>query len=232
MGADRAPEVSSEFARETDADLLIYMSMAGEDATVASGAWEAFYRRHAGYLYGVCLRAYAELLGGEAGVCDLVADTFKRAYENAGKFDAAGIDDAERLRLRARAWLGRIAQRIVQTALRGRGRLPQTFLEQDAWSRVPDTAATKEANAQEMRRVREAILSLSKKEQIVLRVTVQWYQPDKEHQRLPNEVAADLATTLKTTPENIRQIRRRALQKVEAFLRGHASNTQCRKGTQ
>ena len=71
-------------------------------------------------------------------------------------------------------------------------------------------------------RVREAILSLNKREQIVIRVTMHWYQPEQAHQRLPNDVAAELAATLKTTPENIRQIRRRAMRKLEAYLREHA----------
>jgi hypothetical protein len=53
---------------------------------------------------------------------------------------------------------------------------------------------------------------------MVLRVTFQWYEPGREHQRLPNDVAADLADTLQTTPENLRQIRRRALRKIKAHL--------------
>jgi hypothetical protein len=72
--------------------------------------------------------------------------------------------------------------------------------------------------------VRAAILSLPKREQMVVRVTMQWYQPDKQHQRLPNDVAADLARTLRTTPENIRQIRRRALKRIETYLREHANS--------
>ncbi len=221
--ADQARSVSAELAGETDADLLVYMALAGDDPSVARAAWAEFYRRHAEYLYGVCLRAYAELLGGEPGVCDLVADTFKRAYEYAGRFDADGMDDPERLRLRARAWLGRIAQRILQTTLRGRGKLPTRLLEQNEWHRVAERPPPTEPRVQRTRAVREAILALSKREQIVVRVTVQWYQADKTHQRLPNEVAADLAATLGTTPENIRQIRHRALKKIEARLRDSAA---------
>ena len=67
-------------------------------------------------------------------------------------------------------------------------------------------------------RVREALMALSERERLVLRVTLQWYRPGEEHQRLPNDVAADLARTLQTTPENLRQIRRRAMRKVAARL--------------
>jgi RNA polymerase sigma factor (sigma-70 family) len=207
------------FAGESDGDLLVYMTMAEEDPPTARAAWEEFYRRHAEYLYAVCVRAYGPLLGGQAGVCDLVADTFRRAYEKADKFDAQGISDPERLRRRTRAWLGRIAQRLAQTVLRGRHRMPTAFLEPEQWRQVAGPPRSEGASSDEVRRVQEALLSLSEREQLVLRVTLQWYDPGRVHQRLPNEVAADVARTLRTTPENLRQIRRRALKKVEELLR-------------
>lgn len=208
-------------ADETDADLLVYMSLAGDDPLVARAAWEEFYRRHVEYLYAVCLRAYGRILGGAAGAADLVTETFRRAYERAKQFDAGGIADADRLRRRTRAWLGRIAERLMQTALRGRRRLPTRHLDADQWQQVagPPAQADPGGHDERIRRVRAALLALSEREQIVLRVTFQWYQADRSHQRLPNDVAAELAATLDTTPENLRQIRRRALGKVRAMLR-------------
>jgi len=221
-------QMASEAARaepagETDADLLLFMALRADDPPGARAAWEEFYARHVRYLYAVCLRAYADLLGGPAGVGDLVADTFRRAYEHAGTFDAAGLDDPDRLRRRARAWLGRIAQRLVQTALRGRAKLPTVRLEPDHWQLIAGRDELPPAgDPQRVERVREAIASLSPREQAVLRVTFQWYRPDRSHQRLPNDVAAELAESLATTPENLRQIRRRAMRKVEAILRQFA----------
>ena len=124
MQADQIESPRPDPEAGNDADLLAYMAMAGDDPAGARAAWEAFYRRHADYLYAVCLRAYGPLLGGDAGAADLVADTFQRAYQRAVTFDPVGIDDPERLRLRTRAWLSRIAQRLAQTALRSRGRMP------------------------------------------------------------------------------------------------------------
>jgi RNA polymerase sigma factor (sigma-70 family) len=209
----------AEPAHETDADLLVYMSMAGDDASAAGAAWEEFHRRHAPYLYAVCLRAYGPMLGGPAGAADLVADTLRRAFEHADKFDAGGLDDPDRLRRRVRAWLGRIAQRLAQSLLRGRRKLPTVRLEQDHWQQVA-AAPRPRSDSARVRQVRRAIAELNEREQMVIRVTFQYYQPGREHQRLPNDVAAELAETLATTPENLRQIRRRALRKIETFLRG------------
>jgi len=223
------PAGEAELAGETDADLLVYMSMAGDDPAVARAAWDQLYRRHVGYLYGVCLRAYGPLLGGQAGACDLVADTFQRAYEHADTFDSNGIRDPRRLRLRVRAWLGRIAQRLLQTRLRGQRKLPTRFLQHEHWQEIAQPPSPRGQDRQEIRRVRSAILSLSQPEQMVLRVTFQWYQPHRDHQRLPNEVAADLARALQTTPENLRQIRRRALRKIRAHLAEHAGHDRPRR---
>ncbi|KPK85460.1 MAG: hypothetical protein AMJ81_03550 [Phycisphaerae bacterium SM23_33] len=212
----------AELSGQTDADLLAHMAMAGEDPGAARAAWEVFYRRHVAYLYGVCLRAYGALLGGPAGAADLTADAFRLAYENADKFDPAGIADPERLRLRARAWLGWIARRLVQETLRGRRRVPTKSLRLDHWQQVPAADRPERAPSPDERLVHQALASLNEREQLVIRTTFQWYRPEKRHQRLPNEVAAELARTLGTTPENLRQLRRRALRKIAEFVRGQA----------
>ena len=218
MDVEERAGPTSDLADETDADLLVLMTLAGDDPAGARVAWEAFYRRHVAYLYGVTMRAYGKVLGGEAGVSDVVAETFKRAYEHAETFDAGGVEDAERMRLRTRAWLGRIAERLVLTRLRGKRRLPTQRLELGRWQEVGDRPARGEGDGERIERVREAILALSEKEQVVIRVTFQWYEPGADHQRLPNEVAADLARTLQTTPESLRQIRKRALAKIKERL--------------
>lgn len=224
-GHGAVPERTRTFARDDDADLLGYMAMAEQDPTGARAAWAEFYERHVRFLYAVCLKAYGAMLGSDADVADLVADTMRRVYEHAGAFRKDGIGDPARLRRRVRAWLCRVAQRLAMDILRGRARLPTVRLEPDAWQQVPDPgpSAEEEQPGERVRLVREALAQLSDREQTVLRVTFQWYRAGQEHQRLPNDVTAELAATLQTTPENLRQIRRRALKKVEAFLRDRES---------
>ncbi|MHC4563817.1 MAG: RNA polymerase sigma factor [Planctomycetota bacterium] len=209
------------WADQTDADLMVAMAFAADDPPAAQAAWEEFYRRHVDYLYAVCLRAYGPLLGGPAGVADLVADTFRRAYQRAEGFHDGGVTDPDRLRLRTRAWLGRIAQRLAQTTLRGRSRRKETLIDLDHWQQVAKPADVADVDPERIAAVRAAVDSLNEREQIVIRTTFQWYLPDQPHQRLPNDVAAELARTLQTTPENLRQIRRRAMRKIRTFLDQH-----------
>jgi len=224
MDSTPALDGSAGMADEADADLLAYMAMAEGDPLCARAAWEAFYLRHVEYIYAVCLRAYGPILGGQSGAADLAAETFKRAYEHAGTFDAGVAAGAEQQRLRTRAWLGRIARRLAQDILRGRGRLAVRSLEADQWRQIAAQPPSQPpaTDNERIALVRQAIESLTPREQTVIRVTFQWYRPGEANQRLPNEVCEELAAALGTTSENLRQIRRRALKKIEAFLRAGA----------
>lgn len=215
----------ASFANETDVDLMGYMSMNVDDPSTARDAWAEFYKRHVDYLYGVCHRAYEPILGGDTGVGDIVAETFHRAYRRAELFDASGITDPDRLRRRTRAWLGRIAQRLVQDTLRSTQRLPTCQLETETWQNIPEQPRQPPRDDELIRQVRDALDQLSEKEQTVIRITFEWHQPGHIHQRLPNDVVTDLAETLETTPENLRQIRRRALHKIRRLLGQPAAGT-------
>jgi RNA polymerase sigma factor (sigma-70 family) len=209
------PGAPAHVQDESDTDLLLLMSMRREDPAAARGAWEEFYLRHGRYLKAVCLRAFGSLLRGE--VDDLVAETFRRAYKHSESFQDGGVTDPDRLRRRTRAWLGRIAQRLMQDQLRGRSLLPTALLDQDHWQNISGRKVPA-SETKDVARVREALARLSHREQMVLRTTMQWYQPDKQNQRMPAEAIEELAGTLETTPENLRQIRSRALRKLKEIL--------------
>ena len=103
------------------------------------------------------------------------------------------------------------------------------FLDQKEWQNLAQVRPRAPEAGPQIARVREALMALPEREQLVLRVTMQWYRPGELHQRLPNEVTSDLARTLQTTPENLRQIRRRALRKVEEFVREVEARTKKRE---
>ena len=93
---------------------------------------------------------------------------------------------------------------------------PESQIDQDHWQNIPQPEAADESDSEVIAVVKATVQKvLTEREQEVLRVTLHWYDPSSEHQRLPNEVAAELAKRLGTTPENLRKIRERALAKVE-----------------
>jgi RNA polymerase sigma factor (sigma-70 family) len=195
-----------------DAELFARVAAAGDAARLAQAE---LYRRHVRYLYGVLVKRQSRLLA-VAGMSaeDLVQEAFRRAFERAATFTRDGITDEERLRRRVRAWLGRIAQNILADRLRtSREVSASPYLERVTTEDIDEAPSS----TPQLRLLREALSSLSEREQDVLRVTA-LYQKAGEHQRLPNAVSQKLAQRWDTSSENVRAIRSRAIKKVKSFM--------------
>src|SRR5439155_10413333 len=131
------PDRSLDLSQETDEDLLVFMTMREDDLSVANEAWAEFYRRHIEYIYGVCSRVTRGILA-DSGPADLAQETFIRAYEKAGTFNNGGVKDPDGLRLRVRAWLGKIAQNIYSDILRGRRDANETAVDREELEEAPE----------------------------------------------------------------------------------------------
>lgn len=205
-------------AEPSDAELLRRIADRDLDAPRARSAQAQFYERHVRYLYGAVLRMKQSMLE-MAGLRpeDLVQDTFHRAFERAHTYDPADAVDPDAQRRRTRAWLGRIATRLLADALRRPNEIAATpFVEQAPLERQSAPPSSRRRGRLQL--VSEGLEQLTDREQDVLRVTALYQRAGETHQRLPNEVSAELATRWGTTNENIRAIRSRAMKKLKAFL--------------
>jgi len=222
MSSDATPKPggaaggAADFRADTDYDLLEIMTWQQLDPEASREAWAEFYRRHVAYLYRVC-RRFAHSLGGDAAAEDLTAETFRRVYESAARtFKPGTSKDPDAIVRHVRAWLGTIAQNLAKDALRN-DESHEGHLTQEHWQDIPDRPApTDSPRAKRLWLTMQNVLT--ERERDVLHVTFQWYDPKRPNQRLPNEIAAELAARWGTSSENIRQIRKRALRKLEAAL--------------
>lgn len=202
-------------ATTSDEDLLALMGRK-ENPDLARAAWDAFYSRHVSFLYGVCFRAYGRRLGSH-GVEDLVAEAFRRVYtRGARRYQEAEVEDAEARLRRVRGWLTTIAEHLACDILAG-CRLERINFEQEEWQNIPEKQeeTVSEITADVCRVMRS---TLNAREEDVLRTTFHWHDPTREYRRLPEAVLSDLAKRWDTTPDNIRQIRSRALKKLKSAL--------------
>ena len=212
------PERSEDDDDRTDAELLEQVSKRDHAPGSARAAQGAFYRRHVRYLYAVLVRQKRSLLP-LAGLSaeDLVQETFHRAFERSHTFEAGVGLDAERARLRVRAWLGRIATNLLTDHLnKSREVSASPYLDRVGCEAI-DEAPTSERSPK-VRLVSEGLEQLTERERDVLAVTALHYRAGEEHQRLPNAVSQELAGRWATTNENIRAIRVRAMKKLKAFV--------------
>lgn len=205
----------SEVTREEDDDAALLARAASSGQPGARAAQSAFYARHVRYLYGALKRREAVLsrIGG-ISLEDLVQETFQRAFQYGGSF-RADTTDPERARLQTRAWLGRIAERLIVNAIAK----PSEVVASELVESASDEDVEAPPSSPGVRAVRTALEELTDREQDILRVTALYQRHGEKHQRLPNDVSSDLATRWGTNNENIRAIRSRAMKKLEARLR-------------
>jgi RNA polymerase sigma factor (sigma-70 family) len=225
------PDTRPEDDGSTDADLLARIARRGEAPDVARRAQAAFYARHVRYLYGVLLRQKTSLLP-LAGISaeDLAQETFQRAFDRAHTFEAADELAADHQRMRARAWLGRIATNLLADHLQQRREVPASpYLEQVTCRGLDDDEPP--GSSPGARLVAAALETLSERERDVLRVSALHHRAGEAHQRLPNAVSAELAERWKTTNDNVRAIRVRAMKKLKGLLMGHEPGGQEREET-
>lgn len=215
---DDAAQASANAAMvdETDADLLQYISWRAEHPSEAEEAFVIFHGRHAGFLFGYCKRQLRGTLPTYYSVEDLVGDTFTRILERASTFDAGGEKNRDCLCHLVRAWMLRIARNILADVHRGHPTLETTMdpeLLEDLAADEPPVDSPRTRLAQ-----RAFVEVLDDRQREVILATLHWWKAGDEHQRLPNDVAADLARRFSTTTDNLRKIRASALRKIRAYI--------------
>ena len=205
-----------------DAVLLKRMAFAGGDSAdpEARAAFGEFYQRHATWLYQrLCRTRPMGLLDSMEASKDVVQETFYRAYKGADTFDANRVADAGRLEGLVRGWLGGIANRVVADMLR---RSEPDLVESDrleprryAWG---DVNRPLDSESRLVKALQKELAKLSPLQKDILASTQLYYKPDTTYQRLPNGVTTELAMKHGTTPENIRQVRRRTMVQLRRKL--------------
>lgn len=203
-----------------DFDLIRCMADQRSDLAAARAAWEHFYLRHHRVLMYMCISDHGYLLG-EDDIKDIVHDTFLKAFVRAETFDYQEPCEVDVQQRKCRAWLAAIAENLIRD--RFKGQLEVSLTDETEIKRIetPKQEAADETEIPETERLRLLKLGfaqLSEVEQTVLRATMFFWQGDQEHQRMPNAAMQELSRQIDKSPENIRKIRSRAIDKLEKYV--------------
>lgn len=209
------PQALDDLIDAADADLLQYISWKKEYSELARRAFEVFHARHAEFIYRVCVKRYGGRLPHYYATKDLAGDALLRAVDAAGTYKGVPGLGQEAARRQCRAWLLVVIHSVVMDVYRGK----PTNENSRTLEWFEDLAEAPMADSPRLRLAEQAIKEvLSEREAEVLRVTLYYRKDGAEHQRLPNDIAAEIAATLDTSTENLRKIRASALAKVRAFI--------------
>jgi DNA-directed RNA polymerase sigma subunit (sigma70/sigma32) len=110
-----------------------------------------------------------------------------------------------------------------------RGQPDVSLVDDDEIERLADPVngspdETQVPESERLKLLKSGLLLLSETEQTILRATMSFYQPDKRHQRMPHAAMQELSQQLAESPENIRQIRSRAMKKLEKHINDNLHN--------
>jgi RNA polymerase sigma factor (sigma-70 family) len=203
----------ASFDSDDDADLLAYVAMVAEDRENALAAYAAFYERHAEWLLNVIARP----LGHDDDLAaDIVQETFRRVFESGAATYVRPSGNGEAQRKNARAWLARIAKRALASYFRERG--PLVAVDELEGEEAVAPEALEEDESALVLRAREELDALTDDERDIMLSWLYEYRLGASHQRVPNDESRALAERLRTTPENIRQRRKRILERLKRTL--------------
>lgn len=225
MEAAEPVESHPDLTGAPDEDLLVWMARQDdvESAAKAQVAFATFYERHQRFVYKACRRRFSDFID-EATTEDLVDDTLIRVYERAGQFRPGESSDPDQRRGRVRAWLVTIAANLLRSSFRANAGAKEVHLTDQEWAQLDeDTCGGMSAEPEplEHRLVREAFeLVLNAKQKLIVEATLDSFKVDhgRKQQRLSNEESKALAEKLGTTPEDVRQTRKRAYKKIREYV--------------
>lgn len=208
---------------EALADLFLSMAMKDDDRPGAEKAFAEFYNRYKNYLYTVTLNACRswEMYGDEL-VQSVHQNTFQTVYEKAEDFLQIEEVSNERQEKRMKSWLGKIAEREMFKLLRELKDQKENIVYQDDLTPFENSVEeTESQKSNDFLLAEKALNSLKERDRNILVTYLMFEEGDK---KLPSSEIQRLAEMWDVLPDNMRQIKKRSLAKMETLLKPIKAN--------
>lgn len=216
MNTDPETTVIAPFATDPPVELLDWIG-AGDKADQALATKE-LYQRYCGWLFKVLQKRLPQYDGDF--LSDFVIQTFSVVFKNADRFRRISDEDSVLQERRFKKWMLTIANNLYNSW--NRKQAPATTMDEEFWllaAERPDQKAPNERSTPEMEAIAAAMAELSDRDRSILYAYLS-HCPDitNRQSKLPRNMISELCSAYKTTPENLRTIRSRAMKKVRIHL--------------
>jgi len=205
---------------EALAELFLSMAMKEDNRADAEKAFAIFYNRYKNFLYTIVKTACRswEMYGDEL-VQSVFENTFLTVYEKAERFMVIEDIPFERQEKRMKSWLGRIAKNEMLQLLR------QFKVDKDKIEYTNDLTSLENIEEEIISKaslnsilVEKALQTLSERDRNIL-ITYLMYEDGNK--KLPSLEIKRLSDMWNTHPDNMRQIKKRSLAKVELYIKSY-----------
>ena len=206
--------------KESIEDIFLMMSMKDEDLELANKAFNEFHRRYSTYLYAIVDKVCSSFISkyGSTLVNDVFSNTLIKVYYNADKLiniDKLKTELAKDKRMKN--WLGKIASNEMYSLLRVSKKESEKMIVDGTiieHSEIEEKEYEPNDNPISIERetLEKALKSLKERDREILLIHFLYEEKGKN---MPSNVLDDLCVKYNTTKENIRQIKKRTLDKVK-----------------
>ena len=199
----------------TDEDLFFLMSLKDEEEDEAQQAFRIFYKKYSKLLWSLCYSVCSKI--DISNVEELAKCVFNNTmiaiYEHP-------TYDAKKSKLST--WMSKIAYHETLDLIADfkineiKKNVP---LNEKIAETVPETEEIIDTETMEKRLLSEALNQLTERDREILLICMMYKEA---HKHTPDEILLELSNKYNTTTVNIRQIRKRALDKVKAYITTNA----------
>jgi RNA polymerase sigma factor (sigma-70 family) len=202
---------------EALAELFLLMAMKEDNLQEAEKAFSEFYTRYKDYLYTVAKKVCKSWeMYGEELIQEVHQNTFLAVYEKAESFIKIEEIPFERQEVRLKAWLGTIAKNEMLQLLRERkeDKGKTTYLPDLSYFNNKENEDTL-PKSENILLVEKALSSLKERDRDILFTYLMFEDGNK---KLPRDEIQRLADLWDVLPDNMRQIKKRSLDKVKQLI--------------
>jgi RNA polymerase sigma factor (sigma-70 family) len=207
----------NQLTNEALAELFLLMAMKEDNRQDAEKAFSKFYNLYKDYLYTVIKKVCKSWqMYGDDLIQDVHQNTFLTVYENAENFIQIENIPFERQERHLKAWLGKIAKNEMFQLLRKQRE------DNEKTTYLPDLSYFDDKEiekflpmSENMLLVEKALNSLNERDRDIL---ITYLMFEDGNKKLPSEEIQRLADLWDVLPDNLRQIKKRSIEKIKKYI--------------